>query len=84
MGKQMISLMLLVALVVFPAFTKSDLLWYVLGFATANILLVAMHPLPTLSESAIMVLCLVLLYTGAIYLLRRAVVYVSKNIVYKS
>jgi hypothetical protein len=80
----MISTILLALIVALPAFTKTDLLWYVAGFAVANILLVAMYPLPTLSESAIMVLCLILLYTGATYLLRRAVVYVSENIFYKS
>lgn len=80
----MISIMLLALIVALPAFTKDDLLAYVAGFAVANILLVAMYPFPTLSESAIMVLCMVLLYTGATYLLRRAVVYVSENIFYRS
>lgn len=80
----MISIMLLALSVVLPAFTKDDLLAYVAGFAVFNILLVAMHPFPTLSESAIMVLCMVLLYTGATYLLRRAVVYISENIFYRS
>lgn len=80
----MISLMLLALSVVLPAFTDEDLLAYVAGFAVFNIILVAMYPFPTLSESAIMVLAMVLLYTGATYLLRRAVVYVSENIFYRS
>lgn len=80
----MISLICLAFILVLPAFTDKDLLWYVTGFAVSNILLVAMHPFPTLSESAIMVLAMVLLYTGAAYLLRRAVVYISENIFYRS
>jgi hypothetical protein len=80
----MISLLCLAFILVLPAFTDKDLLWYVAGFAVVNILLVAMYPFPTLSESAIMVLAMVLLYTGAVYLLRRAVVYISENIFYKS
>lgn len=80
----MISLICLAVVIVLPAFTKDDLLWYVAGFAVSNILLVAMYPFPTLSESAIMVLAMVLLYTGAAYLLRRAVVYISENIFYRS
>jgi hypothetical protein len=78
----MISTILLVLLAVIPAFTNDDLLTYVGMFAIGNTILVAMHPFPTLSESVIMVLCMVLLYTGVIYLLRRAVVYVSENIFY--
>lgn len=74
----MIGIAILTASIVIPAFLADDILYAIAGFAAAIIITMLMNPMPTLSESVIVAATLIVGYAGAVYLTKRAVVYLSK------
>jgi hypothetical protein len=75
----MISIAILIAAVLLPAIFSKEILYAIAAFAASSIIVMVLNPLPTLSESMIVVAALIVAYAGAVYLTKRAVVYLSKN-----
>jgi hypothetical protein len=75
----MISIAILIAAVLLPAIFSKEILYAIAAFAASSIIVMALNPLPTLSESMIVVAAIITAYAGAVYLTKRAVVYLSKN-----
>lgn len=65
---------ILLAAVLLPAFIDEDIIKPI-----AIIIVMLLNPLPTVSESVIVVASAISAYAGAVYLVKRAVDYLSKN-----
>lgn len=76
----MIAIIGLVVAVLAPAFFAEDIIYSIAAFGAATIAIMLLNPMPTVSESVLVVATSIVLYAGAVYLTKRAVDYLLKDI----
>ncbi len=74
----MIAIIILAVAVILPAFVSEDIIFSIVAFAVVMSVAMIVNPLPSTSESVLVLAFVIVAYAGAVYLTKRAVVYLSK------